>query len=53
MLKLEITFQKELEQMKSELERLPQFNLQKIFKFIDVNNYNFIDEAQIKKFLKK
>ena len=39
--------------MKLELERLPQFNLQKIFKFIDVNNYNFIDANQIKGFLKK
>ena len=37
--------------MKLSLETLPKFNLQKIFKAIDLNNYNFIDKQQIKKFL--
>ena len=37
--------------MKLSLETLPKFNLQKIFKAIDLNNYNFIDKQQIKKFM--
>ena len=39
--------------MKLGLETLPRFNLQKIFKAIDLNNYNFIDKCQIKKFMHK
>jgi len=47
----EICFQRKIEKMKMELERLPLYGLQTLFKFIDLNNYNFIDENQIKKFL--
>ena len=47
----ETQFQRCLERLKIEIEKLPEFNLQLLFKFMDLNNYNFIDETQIKKFL--
>ena len=47
----EVAFQRKLEKLKMELERLPEYGLSILFKFIDVNNYNYIDENQIKRFL--
>ena len=50
---LECNFQKKMELMKVELERLPFFNFKQLFNYIDLSNYKYIDANQVKMFLKK
>ncbi len=42
-----------LEQLKKELESCPDFSSRRAFKALDELNYNFINEANLKIFLRK
>jgi len=49
----EIDFQLKIEQLKQDLESLSGFQIRKAFKAVDYLNYRFIDEAALRRFLKK
>ena len=50
---MEIDFHVGLEQAKRDLANVPGFNIKQIFRAIDEVNCKFIDEAAIRRFLKK
>ena len=49
----EIDFELRLEQLKQDLEKFPQFSLERAFKAIDYQNFNVLDEVSIRRFLKR
>ena len=53
MLAKEIDFELRLEQLKQDLERYKGFSLRRAFKAIDYQNNKIVDEAAIRRFLKR
>ena len=49
----EIDFELRLEQLKQDLENTPKFSIRRSFKAIDYQNNKMIDEASIRRFLKR
>lgn len=49
----EIDFELRLEQLKQDLDKFPQFSIERAFKAIDYQNFNLIDEVSIRRFLKR
>ena len=49
----EIDFELRLEQLKQDLERFKRFSIRRAFKAVDYQNNKVIDEATIRRFLKR